>query len=121
MKTLDWLILVRREYAEANPAVLESFLRAIEKAENFIAGNREAAINLHFEEIEMDREIVDALWDDVSWELYLSESMLINLENQARWAIDEGKVDTTKVPNYLDWIYFEALEKVKPEAITIVR
>jgi len=121
MKTLDWLILVRREYAEANPAVLEKFLRAIDKAEDFIAENREAAIDLHSEESEMDRDIVDALWDDVSWELYLSESMLINMENQARWAIDENRVDATKVPNYLDWIYFEALEKVKPEAITIVR
>jgi NitT/TauT family transport system substrate-binding protein len=121
MKTLDWLIIVMRDYAEENPAVLEKFLRAIEKGENFIADHREEAIDLHSKEIEMDREIVDALWDDVSWELYLSESMLINLENQARWAIYINRVDATEVPNYLDWIYFDALEEIKPEAITIIR
>lgn len=121
MKTVDWLIVVKRDYAEENPDVMVKFLRAIEKAENFIAEHREAAISLHSEVIEMDREIVDALWDDVSWELYLSESMLINLENQARWAIYTNRVDATEVPNYLDWIYFDALEEIKPEAITIIR
>jgi hypothetical protein len=28
--------------------------------------------------------------------------------------------DATKVPNYLDYIYFDALEEVKPEVVTII-
>jgi len=121
MKPMNWLILARKDYAEANPEVLKRFLAAIKDANDFIAENRETAIDLHAEEIEMDRAIVDALWDDVIWELNLSEAMLINLENQARWAIDEGRVEATEMPNYLSLVYFEALEAVNSEAITIVR
>lgn len=121
MKTLDWLIIVMRDYAEENPDVLEKFLRAIEKSVDFIKERREESIDIHSEESEMDREIVEALWDDIAYELFLSESMLINFEDQARWAIKEKKTSATEVPNYLNCIYFDALRKVNPEAITIIR
>lgn len=121
MKTLDWLIIVMKDYAEENPEVLEKFLRAIDKAVDFIKEHREESIDIHSEESEMDREIVAALWDDVAYGLFLSESMLINFEDQARWAIKEKKTEATEVPNYLNWIYFDALEKVKPGAITVIR
>jgi NitT/TauT family transport system substrate-binding protein len=47
--------------------------------------------------------------------------MLILFEDQARWRIKEGLSDATEVPNYLDYIYLDALEKVKPEAVGIMR
>jgi NitT/TauT family transport system substrate-binding protein len=46
---------------------------------------------------------------------------LIAFEDQARWRIDNNLTDATRVPNYLDYIYLDALEKVKPEAIGIIR
>jgi len=121
MKTLDWLIVVMKDYAEENPDVLEKFLRAIAKAEDFIEEHREESIDIHSVESGMDREIVAALWDDIAYELFLSESMLINLEDQARWAIKEEKTDSLEVPNYLNWIYFDALEEIRPEVISIIR
>ena len=121
MKTLDWLIIVMKDYAEENPDVLEKFLRAIDKAAGFIREHREESIDIHSGESAMDREIAAALWDDVAYGLFLSESMLINLEDQARWAIKEKKTKATEVPNYLNWIYFDALEEVKPGAITVIR
>jgi len=121
MKPMNWLILAKEEYAKANPQVLENFLSAIRDANDFIAEDREVAIDLHAEEIGMDRAMVASLWDDVVWELNLSEAMLINLENQALWAIEEGRVESTEMPNYLNLVYFDALEAVDPDAITIVR
>jgi NitT/TauT family transport system substrate-binding protein len=47
--------------------------------------------------------------------------MLILLEDQARWRIEQGLTDATEVPNYLSFIYLDALEEVKPEAVTIIR
>jgi NitT/TauT family transport system substrate-binding protein len=47
--------------------------------------------------------------------------MLITFEDQARWRIKQGLTDATEVPNYLDYIYLDALEEVKPEAIGIIR
>lgn len=119
--TASWLIIVMKDYAEKNPEVLEKFVRAIVKAENFIAGNREESIDIHSEESGLAREIIAALWDDVIFDLSLDQALLTNLEDEARWAIKYGLTDKTEVPNYLDYIYFDALEKVKPGAVTIAR
>ncbi len=43
------------------------------------------------------------------------------MEDEARWAMKEGLTDKKEVPNYLDFIFMDALELVKPEAVTIIR
>jgi len=119
--TASWLIIVMKDYAEKNPEMLEKFLRAIVKAENFIRENREESISIHSEESGVDREVIAALWDDVIYDLSLDEALLTNLGDEARWAIRYNLTDKTEVPNYLDYIYIDALEKVKPEAVTVIK
>ena len=43
------------------------------------------------------------------------------MEDEARWAIENHLTDATKTPNYFRLIYFDALQAVNPEAITVVR
>ena len=119
--TTAWLIIVMKEYAEKNPQVLEKFLRAIVKAENFIKENPQEAMDIHAKMSKADREIVAALWDVVDFDLSLSEALLTTLEDEARWLIRKKIYDKTEIPNFLDYIYFDALQKVKPEGIQIVR
>jgi len=118
---ISWLIVTMKDYAEKNPEVLEKFLRAIVKAENFMAENREESISIHSEESGVNREIIAALWDDVIFDLSLDQALLTNLEDEARWVIKYKLTDKTEVPNYLDYVYFDALKKVKPGAVTITR
>jgi NitT/TauT family transport system substrate-binding protein len=47
--------------------------------------------------------------------------MLITFEEHALWMIKQALTDVTEFPNYLDYIYMDALEKVKPEAVGIIR
>jgi NitT/TauT family transport system substrate-binding protein len=54
------------------------------------------------------------------FELSLDQSLLINTEDEARWAIKNNLIDKTEIPNYLDYIYIDALEEVKPEAVGII-
>ncbi len=42
------------------------------------------------------------------------------MEDSARWAIKNKLTDAKKVPNYLDYIYTDALKAVMPEAVRIV-
>ncbi|MBC8263472.1 MAG: NrtA/SsuA/CpmA family ABC transporter substrate-binding protein [Anaerolineales bacterium] len=119
--TTAWLIVVMKDYAEENPEILEKFLRAIVKAENFIKENPEEAISIHAKMSDVDRETVAALWDVVAFDLSISESLLTQMEEEARWLIRTKRTDQTEVPNLLDYIYFDALEKVKPAGITVIR
>jgi hypothetical protein len=53
--------------------------------------------------------------------LVLDQSILVSLEDEARWAMNERLTDKKEIPNYLDFIYVDALEQAKPETVTIIR
>ncbi|GAJ14452.1 unnamed protein product, partial [marine sediment metagenome] len=38
-----------------------------------------------------------------------------------RWRIENGLTDKTDVPNFLDFLYTDALQVTNPEAVTIIR
>lgn len=115
----DFYFVPNRNFMENNPETLKRFLKAIEKAEEFIQKNKEEAINIVSQRLKIDKKLVLSVWDDFEFQLILDQTILITLEDEARWAIDNNLVDATEVPNYLDYIYIDALEEVKPEAVTI--
>jgi len=115
----DFYFVPNRNFMENNPETLKRFLKAIEKAEEFIQKNKEEAINIVSQRLKIDKELVLSVWDDFEFQLILDQTILITLEDEARWAIDNNLVDATEVPNYLDYIYIDALKEVKPEAVTI--
>jgi NitT/TauT family transport system substrate-binding protein len=40
---------------------------------------------------------------------------------ESKWAIESGLIKASKVPNFLDVIYFDGLMAVQPEAVRILR
>jgi len=60
------------------------------------------------------------IWDNFVFEVSLDQSFVSTLEDAARWAIKNRLVDGVVVPNFLDYIYFDALRGVKPEAVSIL-
>ena len=90
------------------------------KAEEFIRDNREESVEIIASRLKAEKEDIDKLWDDYNFRLTLSQSLIITLEDEARWAIKNKLTDATEVPNYLDYIYMDALEEVKPEAVGII-
>ncbi len=117
----DFYFVPDRNFVENNPETLKRFLKAIEKGEEFIQKNREEAINIVSQRLGVNRESIVSVWDSFEFGLFLDQSILITLEDEARWAIKNNLTTATEVPNYLDYIYMDALEEVKPEAVTIIR
>jgi len=117
----DFYFVPNRNFMENNPETLKRFLKAIEKGEEFIQKNKEEAMNIVSQRLKLDKEFVVSIWDDFEFQLILDQAIIITLEDEARWAIDNNLTDATEVPNYLDYIYFDALEEIKPEAVTIIR
>ncbi len=71
--------------------------------------------------VNLDLEYIESVWSDFHFVVDLTQSMVITMEDQARWMMKNNLTDKTEVPNYLDIIYLDALEEVKPEAIRIIR
>ncbi|MGA2225253.1 MAG: NrtA/SsuA/CpmA family ABC transporter substrate-binding protein [Syntrophobacteraceae bacterium] len=115
----DWYLVANRDFMKNHPNAIERLLRAIERSEEFIRTNREVSIDIVAGRLKTARKFIDKCWDDFEFKLVLDESTIINLEDSARWAISNRLTDVAKVPNYLDFIYIDALKAVKPIAVTI--
>ena len=114
-------LVSKKDFIENNQEQIKKLLRALEKAEEFIRDNREESVEIIASRLKTEKEDIDKLWDDYNFRLTLSQSLIITLEDEARWAIKNNLTSATEVPNYLDYIYLYALEEVKPEALGIIR
>ena len=112
---------LKKDFARDNPGVVKRFIKAIDRANTFLRENEDESQTMVVEELNIDKKAVARGWKEGQFTLFLDQALIISLENQARWGIKNELTDATKVPNYLNYIYFDALEAVKPESMTIIR
>ena len=113
--------LVMKDFAEENPEVLKKFLRAIDKATIFVKNNKKESQNVITKRLNLEKEAAALHWDEFVFEISLGQSLMIGLEAEAMWAIKNNLTDKTEIPNYLDYLYIDALEAVNPSRMTIIK
>ena len=111
--------VVMKDYAATHPELLAKFLRATDAATTFIVENKEESRELVAENLDLDRKVTAAIWDDFVFEMSLDQTLIRTLEEEALWAIRSQLVDRPKIPNYLHYIHLRSLKAVKPQAVTI--
>ncbi len=119
--TWTWNIVARKNFIAEKPETILKIVRALVKAEEFTRENPDEAQNIVSYYLKIDRASVSELWSIYNFKTSLDQFLLVAFEDQARWAITNNLTDATEVPNYLDYIYSDPLEEVKPEAIGIIR
>ena len=110
-------IVAQRDFIEKHPATVQRFLRGLIKAEEFARKNPEEAQGLMSAASRVDRNLVREVWDNFQFRVGLDQILLITLEDETRWAIDNKLTDQTEMPNYLSHMYFDGIKAVRPEAI----
>jgi len=96
------------------------FLEAVAQAENFLNSNPVDAKNIIKNKLNYTIEYVESIWPDHHFTLSLDQSLILIMEDEARWLITNNLTNTTTVPMFQSFIYKEALAQVKPNSITIV-
>lgn len=111
--------IAMREFAENNAPILRNVLRALIKAEDFIVRNEEESKRIVSSYLDMDFELLDAIWNDFEFTITLDQSLIASLEAEARWAIREALIETEGIPNYLDFLMPDPLVAVSPQSSTV--
>lgn len=114
-------ISAAQDFVHRNPETVKKVLRSLIRAVEFIRENPDKSRRIISSYSKMDEALLGELWGIYHFKVTLDQSLLITLEDQARWAIKSKLTDKTRVPNYLNFIYQDALKAVKPEAVTIIR
>jgi len=116
-----FVLITKKEWLENNPTAAKRFIKAVLEAEDYVKDNSKEAKEFVKNRFDYEQDYIDYSWPKQEFAVVLDQAMLIWFESITRWRIKQGLTDATEVPNYLDYIYFDALEEVKPEAVTIIR
>ena len=116
-----FLMVTTDEVVTARPEAIERFLKALVAAEKFVINSPEKAKDIITEWLEVEEDYVASVWPKNDFTTSLPQSLIVAMDDEARWRIANGLTFKIVVPNYLDYIYLDGLETLKPKAVTIIR
>lgn len=109
-----------KDFSKNHPEAVKKVLRAIDQAVSFSKQNRAETITILSRKLHVDEAFFETAWDDYALGLALDQTLVLTLEDQARWAIKNRLTDQTKIPNYLDFLDPTGLRAVNPKAVTVI-
>lgn len=109
-----------RSYISSQPETIKKVLRALDQGSQYCNDMPDSARALHESGKKTDTKDQKAAWATYRFEVGLDQGLLLALEDQARWAIKNKLTNKTEIPNYLDYVYLDGMEKIKPAAVTII-
>jgi NitT/TauT family transport system substrate-binding protein len=104
-----------------HPQTIIRYVQALHDAEKYIAAHNTEARTAITKKLDYTDDYINSVWPHFTFGLSLDEELLLNMDDEARWSIENKLTPTTDIPNYLQFIYLDALEAVKPEAISVIR
>lgn len=114
-------IAVKQEFLVKNPEAAKKLLRALIKAENFARENPIEAQAIFSKFANVDPSLVELVWDSLHYQVRLDASLLIMLEDEARWAIHKKLTQETTLPDFMKYIHVDTLKAVAPAAVRSLR
>ncbi len=114
-----WLLASSNTYIKLHGEAIERLLKALVTAEEFLKNNPEKSKQIVKDKLKLDDEYFNQTWAKSNFSVSLEQGLLITMEEEARFRIEQKLTDKTEIPHYLDSIYSNALKKVKHDAATI--
>lgn len=114
-------LVTRRGYAAVHRAQARKLLAALRQAQRFTTTTPAIALDIMSRQTGIARATFQSFFDPAEYDLGLDQGLLLALDDQTRWAIEQGFVKTDKLPNYLDYLDAAPLAAVSPDSVKIIR
>jgi NitT/TauT family transport system substrate-binding protein len=115
------LVLADQAWIREHPQVVERFLKAMKQAEEFIIEQPEEAKGILQKKLNFSDEEIARVWVQNQYSLSLDQSLILAMEDEARWMMKNNLTSATRMPHFLDTLYLDGLQAVEPEAVNIIR
>ncbi len=115
------LVISTDRWVVQKPATAEKFLRSLAQAEEYLHAHPEEAKAIEQRRLDLDPGYMDTVWEQNQFALTLDQSLVLAMEDEARWMIAHNMTNATGVPDFRDYIYTKGLDSVKPGSVNIIR
>ena len=108
-------------WAAAHPELITRFLTALVQAERYVINNPNEAKAVIQSRLNYSTSYMTEVWSDHEFSLSLDQSLILAMEDESRWLISNNLANATSVPNFLNYVYADGLESVKPNSVNIIK
>jgi len=112
-----WILVGRRDYLQSNQAAMVKLLRALEQAAEYIRDHPEPAMTLICRRINFPLNKCDEY--PLRYNVFLDQGMLLFMEDQVAWMVQNRLTARTEMPNFLDYLDYGPLFKANPKAVRL--
>src|SRR3989344_3632568 len=107
----DFYFVPNKNFLQNHSEAITRFLQALTQAEEFIQKDTkdkdkspDEVVDIVAKRLNLDKAFVVSVWDDYQFGLFLDQTIIQTLEQEAEWAIQNKLTDKTEVPKYRDFI-----------------
>lgn len=115
------VLMASEDWASRYPEERNRFLAALLQAEEYLIRNGDRAREIVRTRLGYDHRYIDTIWSEHQFSLRLDQSLILAMEDQARWLLENGLATAEKVPDFLEYLQTDGLLAVKPRAVSIIR
>jgi len=118
---LNTQVISSSEWITKHSEQVSRFLKSLAQAEEYAIRNPAEARAIVQKWLNLDATYMETVWSQNQFSLSLDQSLIVAMEDEARWMISNNLTSQKQVPDFLDYIYEDGLKAVKPGAVNIIR
>jgi NitT/TauT family transport system substrate-binding protein len=120
-QSLYAILIARNDWIADHTGAVTRLLNSLLKAEEWAVGHPAESRTIVQERLGVDAAYMETVWSQNQFSVSLDQSLITALEDEARWMIKSGLTPEKEVPDFVQYIYADALSAVKPVAVNIIR
>ncbi len=113
-------LVSQKDFVHGHEDTIKKLLTALIQTEDFILHNPDEAQVIIAQYTNSQKEDLARRWQNYDFLVRLDQATLLVLEEEARWAIKNNFTTNKQNPNFLNVIYVDGLQDVRPEVVTII-
>jgi NitT/TauT family transport system substrate-binding protein len=111
----------RSAWVTDNPRAVSRLMQSLTDAGQFTASQPDDARTLVQNRLNLTDDYVQTVWPEHQFALTLDQSLILAMEDEARWMIRNNLSENQQVPNFLDVMYPDGMNAVRPGSARIIR
>ncbi len=115
------VLIGRNDWIAEHPQPLLQLFRALIQAERYLMQYPAPAQGIVQTRLNLDGGYMTAVWTHNQFSVSLDQSLILAMEDEARWMISNHLTTAKQVPDFLGYIDETVLQYVKPDAVNIIR
>lgn len=115
-----WLLITGNDFIAQHPEAINRLLISLNRAEQLVVKSPSTAKMILQHRMNADETYLERVWPHTNLGLSLDQGLIIAMEDQSRWLMENNLSSKRKMPPYLDYIYTNSLKKIKPQSVTVI-